>query len=126
MPLLLLGGGIKGTVRNNDGPLGFATIFVKQLGTGTATNQEGFYELSLPPGIYEIVFQYLGFESQVKNVTVGQEFIILDIMMKEQAVMLQNVTVTAGKEDPAYTIMRKAIAKAKYHTQQLDAYTARV
>ena len=40
--------------------------------------------------------------------------------------MLQTVTINSGTEDPAYTIMRKAIAKAKYHTQQIDEYTARV
>jgi hypothetical protein len=40
--------------------------------------------------------------------------------------MLQSVTVRADKEDPAYTVMRKAIAKAKYHTQQIDAYSAKV
>jgi hypothetical protein len=38
----------------------------------------------------------------------------------------RTVTVKAGKEDPAYTIMRKAIAKAKFHTQQIDAYSATV
>ena len=40
--------------------------------------------------------------------------------------MLQTVTVKAGNEDPAYTIMRKTIAKAQYHLQQLDSYSARV
>ena len=31
-----------------------------------------------------------------------------------------------GAENPAYTIMRRAIAKASYHRQQLDAYSAEV
>ncbi|MDV7399646.1 DUF5686 family protein, partial [Arthrospira platensis SPKY1] len=31
-----------------------------------------------------------------------------------------------GTEDPAYTVMRKAIAKASYHRQQLDSYEAEV
>lgn len=31
-----------------------------------------------------------------------------------------------GREDPAYTVMRKAIAKASYHRQQLDRYEAMV
>ncbi len=47
-------------------------------------------------------------------------------MLHEQARMLETVIVTSDAEDPAYTIMRKAIAKAKYHQQQIDRFTARV
>ena len=36
------------------------------------------------------------------------------------------VEVVAGEENPAYTIMRKAIAKSKYHLQQIDSYNATV
>ncbi len=123
----LLAGGIKGTIQSEDGtPLAWATIYVKQLGTGTATNEQGYYEISLPPGRYDIVYQYLGYESQQRQVEVGLEFVVMNISLKEQVIVLQNVTVTAGNEDPAYTIMRKAIAKAKYHTQQIDSFSARV
>lgn len=119
--------GLRGTVKAEDGtPLGFTTIYVKQLGTGTTTNADGFYELSMPAGNYDVIFQYLGYETQERKVTIGDAFVELNIIMKSQAIMLQNVTVHAGNEDPAYTIMRKAIAKAKYHTQQLDGYTAKV
>jgi hypothetical protein len=122
-----LAGGLRGMVRSDDGsPLAFASIYVKQLGTGTTTNQDGLYEMTLPSGSYEIVFQFLGFESQVHQVTIGDTFTELNVTLKTQVLVLQNVTVRAGKEDPAYTIMRKAIAKAKYHTQQVDTYSARV
>src|SRR5690606_4055881 len=50
----------------------------------------------------------------------------IDLVLRAQTTVLQTVIVNASGEDPAYTIMRKAIAKAKYHLQQLDGYTARV
>lgn len=119
--------GIRGTVRAQEGGvLSFATIYVKQLGTGTTTNAEGYFELQTPSGTYDVVFQYLGYETQQRSVTVGNAFAELHIVLKQQVVVLQNITVTSGNEDPAYTIMRKAIAKAKYHTQQLDSFSARV
>jgi hypothetical protein len=122
-----MAGGIRGTIKADDGSmLSFATIYVKQLGTGTVTNTDGFYELSLPAGNYDIVFQYLGYETQERKVMVGIDYQSIDIVMKVQVVVLQNVIIRSGNEDPAYTIMRKAIAKAKYHTQQLDRYSARV
>lgn len=120
-------GGIRGTIKADDGSvLSYATIYVKQLGTGTVSNTDGFYELSIPVGTYNIVYQYLGYESQEKQVMVSNTFQTINIVLKSQVVMLQNVIVTSGNEDPAYTIMRKAIAKAKYHIQQLDSYTANV
>lgn len=121
-------GGIKGTITDETSePLAFATIFVKQTGTGTTTNSNGVYELSLAPGAYEIVFQYVGYESSVRQLEIGPDFQIVNVVLKSQATMLQTVEVKAGKnEDPAYTIMRKAIAKANYHRNQLDSYSARV
>lgn len=120
-------GGIKGTIKAEDGtPLAYATIYVKQTETGVASDLNGKYEVNLPPGTYDVLWQYLGYESVVKKVEVKSDWIVIDVTMKTHVVVLQSVTVRAGKEDPAYTIMRKAIAKAKYHTQQLDSYTARV
>jgi len=123
----LYGGGIRGTIRADDGsPLPYASIFVKQTGTGGATDLEGKYEIILPPGEYDVLFQYLGYETVSRHVNVNGGFIEVNLTLKTHVMMLQNVTVKAGKEDPAYTIMRKAIAKAKYHTQQLDQYSAKV
>ncbi len=123
---LCVGAGVRGTIKASDGSmLPYTTIYVKETGTGTVSNQDGFYEVSLPAGTYSLVYQYLGYETQEHTLTIGSTFQVLDIVLRPQVVMLQNVTIS-GKEDPAYTIMRKAISKAKYHTQQLDKYSAKV
>ena len=127
LTISVFGGGIKGLIKGEDGiPLAYATIFVKQTGTGSATDLEGRYEIILSPGSYDIIFQYLGYESIARKIEIGNDFIEVNIKLKTQVMMLQNVTIKAGKEDPAYTIMRKAISKAKFHTQQIDSYTAKV
>jgi hypothetical protein len=120
-------GGIRGTIKGDDKAiLAFASVFVKQTSAGAATDLEGRFELSLPPGQYDVLFQYLGYETTQRKIEVGSGFVEINIVLKTQVVVLQNVIIKAGKEDPAYTIMRKAIGKAKYHTQQLDNYTAKV
>lgn len=120
-------GGIRGTIKGDDGAiLAFASVFVKQTSAGAATDMGGRFELSLPPGQYDVLFQYLGYETTQRKIEVGADFAEINIVLKTQVVVLQNVIIKAGKEDPAYTIMRKAISKAKYHTQQLDNYTAKV
>jgi hypothetical protein len=68
----------------------------------------------------------LDFETAIRDVEISDSFVVLDIVLKTQITVLETVTVKSGAEDPAYTIMRKAIAKAKYHTQQIDKYSARV
>ena len=119
--------GVRGTVKSDDGkPLSFATIYVKQVGTGTTTNADGFYEINLPAGEYDMVFQFLAHETQEKKITIGQEIVNLNIILKAQAIILRTAIINSNNEDPAYTIMRKAIAKAKYHMQQLDGYSAQV
>ena len=120
-------GGVHGTISDEEAsPLSFATIFVKQLGTGTTANAEGFYEILLPAGKYELVFQHLGRKSEVRVVLVNNEFSELDITLVPQEILLQSVTVNADDEDPAYSIMRKAISKANYHRNVLEKYSARV
>jgi hypothetical protein len=120
-------GGIRGHVKADDGnPLAFATIYVKQTGTGSATDTNGKYEIALAPGKYDVYYQYLGYETAVRMVDVGEAFQEINIILKAQVVQLQSVTIRASKEDPAYSVMRRAIAKAKYHTQQVDSFSAKV
>jgi hypothetical protein len=119
--------GVRGNVYTAGGePLPFATIYIKALETGSSTNEVGAYEIPLEPGSYELVYQHLGFLSVVRQVEVGSDFTELDVTLPDQAIQLREVEVNADAEDPAYTIMRKAIAKSKYHRLQVQSYTARV
>ncbi|MGE0770156.1 MAG: DUF5686 and carboxypeptidase regulatory-like domain-containing protein [Cyclobacteriaceae bacterium] len=126
--ILIYAGGVRGvvTAAESGEPLSYATIFVHQTGTGAVTDEQGKYEINLSPGIYDLAFQYLGYETVSRRVVVAGGFEVVDVLLKSQAIVLQTVTIKAGNEDPAYTIMRKAIAKARYHTQQVDGYTAKV
>lgn len=119
--------GIKGTIKTDNGEiLPFASIYVKELGSGTSTNLEGFYELKLKAGEYEITYQFMGYKTQVRNVSVGNQVQTINISMETQVISLATVTVLGKQEDPSFTIMRKAIAKAKYHLIQFDEYSAEV
>ncbi|MEM9834408.1 MAG: DUF5686 and carboxypeptidase regulatory-like domain-containing protein [Bacteroidota bacterium] len=119
--------GVRGTIHNEQGdPLSYATIYIQQLETGTTTNDEGYYEIQLKPGKYDLVFQYLGYATQTQSVDIGLGFQEVNITLPTQAIQLKEVIVKAGAEDPAYTIMRKAIAKSKYHQMQVQHYTAQV
>ncbi len=124
---LSLAQGIRGKVYTAEQEtLAFATIFIPSLETGTSTNEDGSYEIKLKPGSYELVFQYLGYQTVVRQVQIGEAMQEMNVTMPLQTIQLKEVQVRAAKEDPAYTIMRKAIAKAKFHTLQVQSYTAQV
>ena len=119
--------GIQGRITDDaDTPLPFATIFVQENGTGTTANVNGRYLLRLDPGDYTLVFQFLGHQTRVEQVSIGELTKSLDVRLPAQAIDLKVVDIYEGREDPAYTVMRKAIAKASYHRQQLDWYECQV
>ncbi|HKK76857.1 MAG TPA: DUF5686 and carboxypeptidase regulatory-like domain-containing protein [Saprospiraceae bacterium] len=122
----LSAGGIRGTIRDAQGlPLAFASVFVTENGAGAVTNSEGYYELRLEPGAYTLVYQFLGYKSVVKEVQIGTGFSELDVTLQAQAYTIDQIEVSSNGEDPAYTVMRKAIAKAEYHIQQVENYQAK-
>jgi len=123
----LFAGGIKGKITDTNGTaIPYATIYVEESGTGTTSNVEGDYIYRISAGTYNIIFQSIGYETVVKRVKIDNDFSTVNISLKEQTYELAQVEVTSGGRDPAYTIMRKAIAKAKFHTNQLNGYTSNV
>ena len=121
------GQGIKGTVTTEAGePLPFASIYIRNLQDGVPTNESGRYEFKLAPGLYDVVIQYLGYASQIRTVEIKSDWVTLDFSLVSQAINLSQVEVQAGAEDPALTIMRKAISKSTYHRLQLQRYAMTV
>lgn len=114
---------IRGKLTDQKGEvLSFASIYVRGTSIGTTTNIDGFYDLALEEGKYELVFQYVGYESKTENITLEKEDIELDIVLEPIANNIQEVVVTAG-EDPAYRIIRKAIKKRKFYLNQIKQYS---
>ncbi|WP_339868657.1 DUF5686 and carboxypeptidase regulatory-like domain-containing protein [uncultured Algoriphagus sp.] len=119
--------GIRGRVTTTEGePLAFASVYIRNLGDGVPTNEEGSFEYKLPKGIYDVLIQYLGYKSQLETIIVTDEWTVKDFVLEPQEYTLAEVEVRAGAEDPALTIMRKAIAKAKYHRLQIQKYSMTV
>ena len=123
----LQAGVVKGRVTGPDGEgLPYANIFVRGTTTGTATNDQGYYQLNLPAGGYILVFQYVGYRAQNRSIEVSDAPTELYITLEPEAFALDEVEVRPGGKDPAYAIMQEAIRKRKYHLQEIAAYSCRV
>ena len=121
----LQAGGISGIIKDIEGnPLPYATVFIQSQATGTTTNLDGNYSIRLESGTYEVLYQYLGYKSITRRVVVsGNSFTTINVVLEQEVLNLEAVEIVDGRENPAYTIMRKAIAKSTYHIQQLDSYS---
>lgn len=119
--------GIKGEITNTKGdPVPFANIYISNLTKGTTSNIDGKYELKLPPGSYDVAFQYIGYKTQEYTIEVEDKFIEKNIVLEEQSYEIPEVVVYPTNEDPAYYIMRKAMALAQYYKNQVQSYDSRV
>ena len=52
-----------------------ANVIVLELGTGTATNIHGYYALSLDPGVYTLIFSYVGYETLTRTEDLIKEYL---------------------------------------------------
>ncbi|RIJ37324.1 DUF5686 and carboxypeptidase regulatory-like domain-containing protein [Pontibacter oryzae] len=127
LPALAWAGTLRGRVtdENNHG-LPFASIYIKETASGTATNDQGLYQLALAPGTYTIEFKYVGYRAHLETVTIGADDQELNITLQPEVLNLKEVVVRATDEDPAYSIMRNAIRLRKYHRDEALAWSARV
>jgi hypothetical protein len=119
--------GIRGRLTDaKNAPVPFAAIYDETSYAGTTSNSEGYYDLKLEAGKHSLVFKALGYYIVRRKLTTSTDYIDLDIQMNEQPVEMKEVVITPGKEDPAYAIMRKVIAWAPFHLNQVKEYQADV
>jgi len=104
-------------------PLPFASIYVQETQSGAASNADGYFQVKLKGSSNTVVFQYLGYQTQVKNISGSRT---MDVKLVSEALELQQVEIISGGEDKSYSVIRRAISKADYHHNQLDSYTAEV
>ena len=126
IPLPAFGQVLKGRVQD-DKKIGisYASVYIKEVKQGIAANENGEFELKLPPGKYTIVVQSLGYDGQTIEVQLPQSAPIV-ISLSEKAYELPTVYLLGTGEDPAYVIMRKAIGMAPYYRNVVSSYRADV
>ena len=88
---------ISGAVINveNMVPLEQASIYIPKLEKGTATNENGFYELNdLPIGRFILVVSSIGFETFSKTINISSEENIINVSLTPSAIEMEEVIVS--------------------------------
>ncbi len=103
--------------------LSFSSVLVKGSTQGTNANADGFYSLKLAPGIYELIFQYVGYKKKVEKIVVEGNT-IKNVSLSPESYELKEVVIKDG-EDPAYAVIRAAIKKRKFYLNEVNAFTCK-
>lgn len=117
---------VKGKITDSDGlPLPYAAIYIDGTSYGTLSNVDGFYELDLNiPGKYKINYQYVGYQDIQMTANYTNKPLEINVIMRDDQLLLNEVVIKANAEDPAYSIIREAIRhrpENKYRIQSLEA-----
>lgn len=94
IPIMAQNREVKGTVFENDGRTTVigASVFLKGTTVGTVTDANGAYKINISGNSHVLVFQYLGY---VKQEIPVKDQSVINVNMKEDAVQLEGVIVTA-------------------------------
>ena len=104
-------GKISGKVTDDNGaPLAYASISIKGTTKGTNANSSGNYSITLSPGQYTLICQYVNYRKEEKTVTISTDDQVINFNLTIQQLTLGEVIVKKG-EDPAYEIIRQAIGE---------------
>lgn len=127
IPLPLLAQTLKGRIINEKGEaIPYATIYVEEIALGIVSDDLGEFQTTLENGLYTFIASSLGHEKKKIPVTISQKEATLEITLQEKVYQLNEVTVKAGSEDPAYAVMRKAIVMAPFYLYQVRSYQANI
>ncbi|MEM1321570.1 MAG: TonB-dependent receptor [Bacteroidota bacterium] len=120
-----ISGQIKDASNGEDIP--FATIMLlDQPGVGTTSNVYGFYSLSVEAGEYRIAYQFLGYETVEKTINLTKD-IKIDIELSETNLTLEQVVVSAKKEDQNITQNEGSVTRLDMKTiKELPAFGGEV
>lgn len=119
---------IRGRVTDEQNqPLPHLTVFEEGTTNGTTTNAQGEYFLEVSEGKKRIVFRYLGYQTETREVNlVKGQVITLEVQMKPQPIVLKEVEINSRDEDPAYAIIRAAQRMRKFYLHQVERFECQV
>jgi hypothetical protein len=75
-----------------------ASVYIKELLKGGATNQYGFYSITLEKGDYTLITSYVGYENFVKQIKLDKD-VRLNIELNLTSVTTKLIEVTSEKTD---------------------------
>lgn len=120
-------GSIEGLVTDkelNNQPLPFADVVIKGTNSGTSTDLDGKYNFrNLEPGIYTLIFSFIGYETQeVANVEVFEnKKTVIDVSLGSGETTLDNIVIRVTKRTNTESAVLLEVKEAKQIVSAISA-----
>ncbi len=75
-----------------------ASLFIKELKSGTNTNAYGFYSITLPKGTYTVLISYLGYKSTLQQLDLSQN-ITQNFALEDESIKTDEVVISERRKD---------------------------
>jgi hypothetical protein len=112
---------------SNGSALPFANIYIIEADKGSSSNQDGYFEITLEAGTYNVKAQFVGYETLTQEIRLiaGQK-IQIDFTLETKSFDLSQITIQ-GDRNPADEIMTQVIRARRDHykrskVREVDAY----
>src|SRR3954463_5381463 len=118
---------VQGKITNNKmEPLAFATIQLKEQQIGTASKDDGSYELNLEVGQYNLVVTMIGYKTQIAHVIVNKDIVQNFILEEDSSTLMEDFVIRFKVKDRSEEIMRNVIRNKEHILAQSGDYSANV
>ena len=102
-------------IENGEALIG-ATIYVRDVNSGSATNVYGFYSVTIPAGTYEVEYAYVGYDTKVQTIDLTNGNARIDVELSATTTELQEVVITGESEDANVSSVQMSTEKVDIKT----------
>ncbi len=95
---------LKGKVQDANGGVPGASIAVASSTTGTVTNANGEYSLSLAKGTYQINYSSIGYKTLTKTIVIDNGDVTENVILEVSATTLDEIVVSVGSRTSRRTL----------------------
>lgn len=118
---------ISGFVLNEKNePVPYVNIYVREISSGTSTDINGKYYLTLIPGPYQFVISAIGYETKQLDIVIADGPLKKNIYLKSSDIALNELVIKAKRKDPAVEIIQLAIKNREKYQSQIQSFKSDV
>lgn len=119
---------ISGYILNEENqPIPFANIYFTELQTGTSSDQNGKYYMTIAvEGEYEMIVSSLGYTTKSFKIILREKDVKKNIWLTSSESALDEIVVKASKKDPAYAIIKNVQENKKKYLSQIQSFKSKV
>ena len=107
-------------------PISFTSVYIRNTTYGTTANESGSYQFRLNPGIYHVIYRFVGYKERVETVVIANRNVAHNVQLEDEIFNLKTVVVQGKRlktDTAANDIMRQVIAKREYYLNEVQEYS---